>query len=503
MIAVIITKSLPAKTDCLIIPVFEDELEFPTSLLTSVDVDVLNELKKAGHVNGEARNSQLLHLPLSPYKTLVIVGMGKREAIDANVVRQAAGAVADKIVAAKAKHLAFVDLDGVDADAFLEGILLKCFRSGQFKAVQDVSPTPSQFSVIRPKAKRAPGSGTIARTKRKPIPASIIRMRLKQSVIKIESANWARALACSPANHLTPTILAKHAKEMAKCYGLKSEILGEAAMRRLKMGCLLAVSHGSEQEAKMIVLQYTHPKAKKTLALVGKGLTFDAGGISLKKPQGMENMKYDMCGGAAVLVAMRAIAQLRPKVNVVCVVPSSENLPDGKALKPGDVITASNDKTIEIISTDAEGRLILADALVYVIRRFKPDKVVDVATLTGAVATALGSTISAVLGNDADLVEELRTAGEVTHERLWELPLLPEYAKDLESNTADVKNGGTGPGTILGGLFLTNFVDDVAWAHLDVAGTASCMRHVSYLDEKYPSGFGTRLLTEWICNAFA
>jgi leucyl aminopeptidase len=313
-----------------------------------------------------------------------------------------------------------------------------------------------------------------------------------------DSMNFTRDLANEPPNILHPTEMAKRAQAMAKETGLKCEILDEAKMTKLGMGSLMSVSIGSEQPAKMIVLKYTPAKstAKKgeVLALVGKGITFDTGGISLKPGEGMDAMKYDMSGGATVLGTMRAIALLKPSVPVIGIVAAVENMPDGKASRPSDVVTAMNGKTIEILNTDAEGRLILADAVAYA-EKLGATRIVDMATLTGAVIIALGDQNTGIMGNDQGLVDEIIACGKEAGEGFWQLPVSPEYSKQIRSDIADIKNIGPRgkAGTIMGAVFIQEFVDKAKWAHLDIAGTAwidSGKAHMS----KGPTGVAIRSL---------
>ncbi len=311
--------------------------------------------------------------------------------------------------------------------------------------------------------------------------------------------NLARDLQARPGNVATPTHLADVAVGLAKEHGFGSRILGPREMEEEQMGALLSVARGSDEEPRLIVLEHKGGADDvPPVALVGKGLTFDSGGISLKPAKGMESMKYDMSGGAAVLGAMKAIGLLGLPVNVVGVVPASENLINGSANKPGDVIRTREGKTVEIINTDAEGRLILADALSYTRDRYGPSAMVDCATLTGACVVALGHHAAALLGTDDGLQDEVRTAGELAGERCWPLPLWKPYRKQLKSQVADLKNvGGRPAGSITAGWFLSEFVGDTPWAHLDIAGTA-------YGDTELPYrrngafGFPTRLLVEWV-----
>lgn len=311
-------------------------------------------------------------------------------------------------------------------------------------------------------------------------------------------ANLARTLQNRPGNVATPTHLAEVAGDLAREHGLTGRFLGPDEIREEGMEALLSVARGSDQEPRFIVLEHQGGGENDApLVLVGKGLTFDSGGISIKPARGMEDMKFDMSGGAAVIGAMRAVAELAPPVNVVGVVPASENLVNGSAMKPGDIIGSRAGKRIEVINTDAEGRLILADALSWA-SDLKPAAIVDCATLTGACVTALGHHASALLGNDDELVEEVRSAGERTGERCWTLPLWNEYRKQLDSKYADLKNvGGRPAGTITAGWFLREFVGETKWAHIDIAGTAYGEPKAPYLKT---GGYGrpARLLAEWV-----
>jgi leucyl aminopeptidase len=287
-----------------------------------------------------------------------------------------------------------------------------------------------------------------------------------------EGHSLARRLAMLPGNVCTPDYLAETAREIAKRHGMSVTVLGRAEMEKEKMGSFLSVAQGTPQDPKLITLEYKKGGSKPVIALVGKGLCFDSGGISIKPAQGMEWMKFDMCGAAGVLGAMETIARLQLPVNVVGLVGSTTNMPSGTAVKPGDVVRASNGKFIEIINTDAEGRLVLADVLVYA-KRFSPAVVIDAATLTGAAVIALGHTATGVMGNDDKVVQEVVDAGKRASEPGWPLPLWDEYKPLIKSEIADVKNSGGRPaGTITAALFLKEFVDGYQWVHLDIAGTA-------------------------------
>ncbi|MEN6586376.1 MAG: leucyl aminopeptidase, partial [Sulfuricella sp.] len=302
---------------------------------------------------------------------------------------------------------------------------------------------------------------------------SIGEAALTQGLAIAQGMNLAKDLANLPGNICTPTYIAEQALELAKTHQLKIEVLEQKDMEVLKMGSFLSVAKGSRQPPKLIVLQYAGAaKNQKPVVLVGKGITFDAGGISLKPAAEMDEMKYDMCGAASVLGVFRAIAEMKLPLNVVGLIPTCENLPDGNANKPGDVVTSMSGQTIEILNTDAEGRLILCDALTYA-AKFEPAAVVDIATLTGACVIALGHQASGLLANHDPLARELLHAGEYTYDRAWHMPLWDEYQEQLKSNFADIANiGGRAGGAITAACFLSRFTKDYEWAHLDIAGTA-------------------------------
>ena len=300
-----------------------------------------------------------------------------------------------------------------------------------------------------------------------------------------------------PGNVCTPTYLTEIARLLGKAYGFKVTALDRNHLEKAGMHALLGVAQGSVQEPQLITLEYHGAKRTAPICLVGKGVTFDSGGISIKPALNMEEMKYDMSGAAAVLGTFEVLGQLTPEVNVVGVIPATENLPSGTAIKPGDVIRSHYGKTIEIVNTDAEGRLILADALSYV-RRFKPACVIDAATLTGAIVIGLGHQAIGLMGNDEQLMNEVRKAGELAGERCWPLPLWDEFRDLNKSDVADVKNsGGRAAGSITAGWFLREFVDGFPWAHLDIAGTAYTDRETAG-SPKGPTGLGVRLFSEFI-----
>jgi len=315
-----------------------------------------------------------------------------------------------------------------------------------------------------------------------------------------EAVNYTRDLANEPGGYMTPTILAARAKETSRKFGLTFDVLDQKQMEKLGMGSLLGVSRGSDEPPKLIVMKYeprSRKRGKELLALVGKGITFDSGGISLKPGENMELMKYDMTGAATVIGTMRAIAQLKPSIPVLGVAPCSENLPSGKATKPGDVLVAMTGKTIEVINTDAEGRLVLADAIAYA-KTLGATQIIDMATLTGAVSIALGDVNVGILGTDQALIDGVIDAGSGVGEKFWQLPLDKEYSAQIKSDIADIKNvGGRKAGTITAAAFLKEFADGVSWAHLDIAGTAWGEDAKPYR-AKGPTGIAVRTLIEFV-----
>lgn len=319
-----------------------------------------------------------------------------------------------------------------------------------------------------------------------------------------QATNFARTLCDLPANILTPKVLAEKAKQIADEEGISYKIFGQKKAQELGMGGFLAVDSGSEQDGQFIVLEYsTVKKDAPTIALVGKGVTFDTGGVSLKPSSAMTGMKFDMSGAAAVISTMKAICKLKPDVNVVAIAPAVENMPSGKACRQDDIITFMNGKTAEIKNTDAEGRLILADALCYAEKFYNPDVIIDLATLTGACVVALGHFFTALMTKDENLKSQLQRFGWITGDRVWPLPLYDDYKQAIKSEVADIANTGLrkyGAGTITAGFFLSNFVEKSKWAHLDIAGTADGVPGISYLNSHGSAGAGVRLLIEFILN---
>ena len=332
-------------------------------------------------------------------------------------------------------------------------------------------------------------------------PEAIDRRELRrieaESQAIADGVRTVRDLGNAPSNLITPTRLAERATEVAKSVGVKATVYGRKEIERMKMGGLLAVNRGSAEEPRFIVLEYTPRRAKKHVALVGKGITFDSGGISIKPSERMEEMKFDMCGAAAVIGTIEAAAKLEVPVKITGVIPSTDNLPSGSAYKPGDIITMMNGKTVEIVNTDAEGRMILGDALHYA-SKLEPDHLIDFATLTGACVVALGSEASGLFSPDDDLAQKLIESGERTGDRLWRLPVWDEYKELIRSEWADMKNsGGRWGGAISAAVFLKEFVDCPSWAHLDIAGTAYMERETGR-EVRGATGAGVRVTLDFL-----
>ena len=325
---------------------------------------------------------------------------------------------------------------------------------------------------------------------------------VKKAQIIGESVCFARDLGNHPANILTPTYLANESKRISKAKNMKCIVTDVSKFEKMGLGSFYGVARGAKEPAKMIIVEYNGgPESQKPVALVGKGLTFDTGGISLKSPARMDEMKFDMCGSGTVMGVMNAVSILQPKINIVFAIGSTENMPGSDAQRPGDIVKAYNGKTIEVLNTDAEGRLVLADVLSYVNKNYKPDYMIDFATLTGAVLVALGHRASGLMGNDDKLINKIKKSSEATGEKVWELPLWPEYTKEIQGKYADIQNlGKAGAGTITAGAFLKEFVGDTPWCHLDIAGTAWGPKEPSYQPKFGATGVAVRLIYNLIEN---
>jgi len=484
------------KTPCLLVGVCEEETDKARKenilRLTGRDLGKIFEEREFA---GKHQQTLLLHMGAERgCRRVLLVGLGKTEAINIEKIRRAAGSATNLLKGIRVHSFA------VDVTSFLsegdapeetiralgEGILLADYRFERYQT-ENADETPVAIENVD----FCSNDGSLERALR-------TGAGMAQSVC--EAVCFARDLVNEPGNVKSPEYLAQKAQEIAAKVGLKCTVLDKADLVKEGMGALLGVAQGSAREPRLIVLEYVGADPDEDpVVLVGKGVVFDSGGISLKPADKMDEMKMDMAGGAAVLGTMLAISNLVLPRRVVGIIPVVENLPSGTAIRPGDILTSLSGKTIEILNTDAEGRLILADALTYA-SRYNPSMVIDLATLTGACIVALGHEASAVLGNDSDLIGALMESGEATGERLWELPLWDDYHELMKSEVADVKNSGGRPaGTISAAVFLKKFVNDYRWAHLDIAGTAWEYKGGHYRP-KGGTGFGVRLLTHFLVN---
>ena len=435
---------------------------------------------------GSTVETILLHRPAGlKAKRLMLVGAGKRGQFGPDEIRKAVGAALRVLKNAGAKTIALA-LDPAFAGAnftgaAVEGAILADFEPDRYKTDKKDVKVVDGFTVVAPEAARTGQEEAVRRAR-----------------IVAGSQNFTRDLVNEPANRLTPSLLAERAREMAAASGLECEVLDQDRMRQLGMGSLLGVAQGSSEPPALIVVRYRPEGAAANgahLGLVGKGVTFDTGGISIKPSDGMEKMKYDMAGGAAVLGAMRAIAELKPAIPVTALVPAVENMPGSRAQRPGDIVTSLSGKTIEVLNTDAEGRLILADALTYA-QRLGCTHLIDAATLTGAIVVALGHIYAGVFSNNEALTAQVMEASKTAGEKLWPMPIDDDYKDYLKSAFADIPNiGGRWGGAVTAAMFLKEFAGETPWVHLDIAGTAWLDDAKAYM-AKGPTGLPVRTMVE-------
>ncbi|MGB8510810.1 MAG: leucyl aminopeptidase [Pyrinomonadaceae bacterium] len=456
---------------------------------------IIRSMLESEEIKGKEGETAYVHLSPSgdgfKARRLLLIGAGDEADYTPAHVSQLAGVAVRQLRSRSVKSVGLVPrLAGGDASriaaAATEGAVMGLFEPDKYRTIEKEERTIDRFVVIVPDAD-----------------ADALGRGAERGRIVGESVNFTRDMANEPGAYLTPTIMAERAQSIANEFGMEIDVLDQARMEEEGMGALLSVARGSDQPPKMMVLKYM-PEGKTSmddgedyLALVGKGITFDTGGISLKPGENMELMKYDMTGGATVLGVMRALAQLKFPLPVLGVVPASENMPSGKATKPGDVVRAMSGKTIEVINTDAEGRLILADAVSYA-KKLGATRVIDMATLTGAVSIALGDVNTGILGTDQELIDEVIESAREVGEKFWQLPLDKEYTKQIKSDIADIKNvGGRKAGTITAAAFIKEFADGISWAHLDIAGTAWGDEAKPYRS-KGPTGVAVRALLNYI-----
>jgi len=455
------------ETDALVSYVFEETnlVQGRVAELDKAAAGLLQKLVKSGELTGKTLEFTLVHAPAGlKAARLLLVGAGKREQWNTATLRKIAGAALRYLKARSVKNLALLVREGhaaeESAQAVAEGALTANFETDKYKTDRKNDKNIETVSVLGySDAERAAGDKGISKGR-----------------VIAEAQNFARDLINEPSNKLTPRILAEKAEAMAKQAGLAVEILDEKKIADLKMGALLSVSQGGPEPPRMMVVTYmpANPKpGAPVIGLVGKAVTFDTGGISIKPADGMEKMKYDMAGGATMLGVMRALAALKPNVKVICVVPSTENMPGGTAQKPGDIQTAMSGKTIEVLNTDAEGRLILADGVHYA-KQLGATHLVDAATLTGAIVVALANVNVGVFGSDQPFTDKLLASAKATGEKMWQMPIDDDYRDFIKGTVADIQNisSGKGGGAITGAMFIKEFTGDTPWIHLDIAGTA-------------------------------
>lgn len=481
-----------AKTQAIILALCEGEKTL-SKLVSGVDQKtggMIDDILKSGDFEAKPSQISVIYTKESlPAKRIALVGLGKKNELNLEKIRNAFAKVMQHLRGLNIKDAA----TAVDKNllrnknekiyaALAEGASLGLYQYTPYKTVgRDELREMRQLEIVV-EAKDY----------------SVASAEIKKTNILTNAVFFARDLISAPANEMTPAIMAAHAAEIAKRKNVSCLILDKGKLKTLGMNALLGVASGSNQPPKLIILEYNGGKKNAApLALVGKGMTFDSGGISIKPAEKMDEMKTDMSGGAAVMAVIMAAAELKLPINIVGLVPATENMPSGSALKPGDILKSYSGKTIEVLNTDAEGRLILADALAYALK-YKPSAMIDIATLTGACVVALGDDVIGMLGTDEKLKKEIYQAAQKTGELVWELPLWENYSELIKSDIADYKNsGGRVAGAITAAAFLGKFVGDIPWVHLDIAGPAWTTKDKAYIP-KGASGVAVRLLVEFL-----
>jgi leucyl aminopeptidase len=477
------------QTPLLVIGVFEGEQDFPHSKeLDSAIFSSIRETLENKEFRGTFGSSIVVYtLGKGPMKKIMLLGLGKREKFTDESARICAGKATRKARELEIKEFSILQFSNLDEgliEAMTEGIALASYSFDKYKDAKE--PATKKIEEV-----------TIL------INSDSLRFQsvVEKANLIVEAVNFARDISNLPPNDCPPALLASIAVSLAQDYGMKVRVMDRYELENMGMGGIVAVGKGSNNPPKLIVLEYTgasDPQQKPYL-LVGKAVTFDTGGISIKPSEKMDEMKFDKCGGCTVLAIIRAVASMKLAVNVVGIVPSVENMPSATSYRPGDIIRMYNGKSVEVLNTDAEGRMILADALAYGIVTHSPKAVIDLATLTGAAVIALGANVAAVVGSNKQLIDRLRKLSDRTGEKMWELPLYEEYHEQIKSTYADIKNiGGRAGGAITAAAFLSNFVNDVPWVHIDIAGTAWMQEgtHEKSYNHKGASGFGVRTLVK-------
>jgi leucyl aminopeptidase len=462
---VFVTADAPTSigTGTLVVPFFSGSpLDGVAKEIDAALGGVIADAISSGEIRGKLGEHVLVYAKDQPYRRVLAISLGEAANFEPASLARCAGTAVRYLGRRNVNSIAIAlpaqaaGREAACASAVAEGAIAGSFETTLYQEKPDRRLAIENVAIL--------STG---------LDAAEVERGVARGIALGEAVNLARRLAITPANDMTPTRMAEEAIKVAQGGGLEIDVIDEDRARREGMGSFLSVAQGSVQPPKFIVLRYNgDPSSKELLAFVGKGITFDTGGISIKPAERMEDMKYDMSGGAGVIATMSALAKLKPKINVVGIVPATENMPGGKATKPGDIVKAMNGKTIEVINTDAEGRLILADALSYA-NKLGATKIIDAATLTGACVIALGHASSAAITNDDGFVAEFLAAAKPTGERYWQMPYYDDYLVQMKSDIADLKNtGGRAAGTLTAAAFLREFVDKTPWIHLDIAGTA-------------------------------
>jgi len=492
------------KSEFLVITVFEDEInniDYIQSLEKKINGKIA-KLIETGEVKGKYREFTILHPEGIEATRILIMGLGKRKDFSLDRIRSITANSARYARRIDIKEMAIHDFSNCNVDptesaeCIVEGILLGMYRFDKYKSKKKHSHKKLK---------------TIQIVTANPDIAEQLEAGGKKGVVLSNSANFVRDLVNEPGSMMTPTRFSELAQEVATDNGVDIKILERSDMQKEGMGAFLAVSQGSDEPPKMVIMEYKGNPGGKTIGIVGKGVTFDSGGYDIKPAAGMLRMYADMGGAAATLGTMKAVSELKLPINLVAVMSLTENMVNGNAFKPSDILTSMSGKTIEVLNTDAEGRLVLCDSLTYIQKYYKTDALVDIATLTGAAIIALGRTVSATLTNSDELYDHLYKAGEYSGERVWRLPLYEEYRAQLVSDVADIENvGGRSAGTITAAIFLKDFVDeDQDWIHIDIAGTAMMEEEIAryvknpYIPKEGGTGTGTRLMFHFVesfCN---
>jgi len=454
------------RSDVLVIGVYDSlKVVYEESLLSTSSVNHISTILKHGDMSGKTGSSLILYsVPGIKIPKILLIGLGKEKELDGNKYRSAIRTMMQALKKMDAKTVtSYLQIVAVQEENIAWNI------EHFVNEVMDANYEFTELKTINKKIKKNFEFFVTVNKKNQKVAENAV----KKSFALATGIEFTKTLGNLPPNICTPTYLGKKAQELGKDHGIKVEVLDQKQIEKLKMGSFLGVAKGSRQPPKFIVLQHNKGKKNhKPIVLVGKGITFDAGGISIKPAGDMDEMKYDMCGAASVLGTFKTIGLLNLPMNVIGIIPTCENLPDGLALKPGDILTSMSGQTIEVLNTDAEGRLILCDALTYA-ERFNPEVVIDIATLTGACVIALGHHASGLYSNDDKLAKDLESAGQISMDRAWHMPLWEDYQSQLDSNFADMANiGGRAGGSITAACFLSRFAKKYKWAHLDIAGTA-------------------------------